>query len=141
MSGISAKDTRPELRVRRYLHAGGFRYRLHGKDLPGRPDIILPRFRSLIFVHGCFWHQHPGCRFAYMPKSNRAFWDKKLGANVIRDRAIVRRLRRMGWRVRIVWECDVANERQLTALAKWITTGLGTLEEQRNEFRPRQSKK
>jgi DNA mismatch endonuclease (patch repair protein) len=123
MSGISGKNTAPELRVRRFLHANGLRYRLHSRQLPGRPDVVLARYRSLVFVHGCFWHQHRGCRFAYMPKSNRAFWEKKLRGNVERDRRILRQLRRAAWRVKVVWECEVADQDKLAAIVKWIRAG------------------
>lgn len=107
MSLIRGRDTKPELIVRRYLHALGLRFRLHVRNLPGRPDIVLPRHRVVVFVHGCFWHQHVGCRFAVMPKNNRAFWEKKLGGNQRRDARAVATLRRAGWRVFTIWECDM----------------------------------
>lgn len=108
MSAIRGRDTSPELVVRRYLHAQGLRYRLHVRTLPGRPDIVIRRLRTVIFIHGCFWHQHAGCRYATMPKSNRAFWRAKLLGNVARDRRNSARLRRMGWRVLTIWECDLS---------------------------------
>jgi DNA mismatch endonuclease (patch repair protein) len=111
MSGIRGRDTRPEIIVRRFLHARGLRYRLHVRDLPGRPDIVLPRRRAAVFVNGCFWHQHPGCRFAYRPKSHQQFWDPKLEANVARDERDQRRLKELGWEVYVVWECGVTAER------------------------------
>lgn len=119
MSAIRGTHTSPELIVRRYLHARGLRFRLHAKLLPGRPDIVLARFRTVIFVHGCFWHLHVGCRFAVMPKSNRAFWWKKLTGNRARDLRNVRSLRRAGWRVLTIWECDL-EERALSRLASRI---------------------
>jgi DNA mismatch endonuclease (patch repair protein) len=107
MSGIRGKNTKPELIVRKYLHAAGFRFRLHAKDLPGRPDIVLPRHRTVVFVHGCFWHQHKGCSLAATPKSNNAYWKTKLDGNVGRDELIMLRLKEMGWNVLTVWECQI----------------------------------
>ena len=106
MSGIRAHNTRPELLVRKLLFASGFRFRLHRRDLPGVPDIVLPRHRLAIFVHGCFWHQHPGCSLAKMPASNRTFWKEKLGRNLQRDRYNSEKLVALGWRVLVVWECS-----------------------------------
>lgn len=120
MSGIRGKDTRPELLVRRALHRAGLRFRLaSGRTLPGRPDIVLPRHRAAIFVHGCFWHRHPGCAFAYTPKSNRRFWLRKFAENVERDERNLRALRRLGWRTFVVWECSLTDGR-LAALAKRV---------------------
>lgn len=111
MSGIRGKDTSPELAVRRALYAGGLRYRLHVKGVPGRPDIVLRRLRTAIFVHGCFWHRHPGCRFAYTPRSNTKFWKAKFAENVARDRRIQHELKRAGWKVIILWECALSDAR------------------------------
>lgn len=111
MSGIRGRNTKPELVVRKALFAAGFRYRLHSPRLPGRPDIVLPRYRCAVFVHGCFWHRHPGCRFAYVPKSNTKFWRDKFQANVRRDEHVKTALRGAGWRVLTVWECSVNQER------------------------------
>lgn len=116
MSGIRGRDTKPELAVRRYLHARGLRYRLHVRELPGRPDIVLPRHRTAVFVHGCFWHRHEGCRFAYTPKSRQEFWLPKLEGNAARDARDQQRLLDLGWHVEVVWECDV-NEARLGVLA------------------------
>src|SRR4051812_16902981 len=99
MSGIRGKNTRPELIVRRYLHGQGLRFRLHDKRLPGRPDLVFPKYRVAVQVHGCFWHRHPGCEFAYRPKSNTSFWEQKLESNVKRDRRNEDALRDRGWRV------------------------------------------
>ena len=109
MSRIRGRNTQPELAVRSALHRAGYRFRLHRKDLPGRPDIVLPKHRTVVFVHGCFWHRHPGCRFAYTPKSRVAFWQKKFDDNVARDRRNVRALRALGWRVITVWECQTGS--------------------------------
>jgi DNA mismatch endonuclease (patch repair protein) len=110
MSSIRGKDTVPERGVRRILHALGFRFRLHRKDLPGRPDIVLPRHRLAIFVHGCFWHRHPGCHYTSSPKSNKRFWNAKFTANVRRDGLALARLKDAGWRTLVVWECALKNE-------------------------------
>lgn len=107
MSRIRGRDTGPEVRVRSILHRAGFRFRIHVRDLPGRPDIVLPRYRTVVFVHGCFWHRHRDCRQASTPSSNREFWLAKFADNQRRDRRNVRQLRRASWRVSIVWECDV----------------------------------
>lgn len=108
MSRIRSQNTTPELAVRRLLHAAGFRFRLHAAHLVGRPDIVLPRYKSVVFVHGCFWHRHARCAVASNPKSNRAFWQEKFEANVRRDRRNRAKLRRLGWHVFVVWECQVS---------------------------------
>lgn len=119
MAAIRGRHTKPELIVRRYLHGRGLRYRLHG-PLPGRPDLVFRRLRTVVFVHGCFWHRHPGCRFAVLPRSNVAFWRAKLSGNRKRDLRNARRLRRDGWRVLIIWECDLS-ERALGRLYRALT--------------------
>jgi DNA mismatch endonuclease (patch repair protein) len=115
MSRIRSRDTRPELCVRSLLHGMGYRFRVHRKDLPGNPDIVLPRHKLIIFVHGCFWHRHKGCRFAYTPKSRVEFWERKLGGNVERDIRVRKELRTLGWRVAVVWECELRNRAKLEA--------------------------
>lgn len=106
MSRIKGRDTKPELAVRSILHRLGLRFRLHRRDLPGRPDIVLPKFKTVVFVHGCFWHRHRGCRFAYTPKSRSKFWGTKFDENIERDRRNLRDLARLGWIVLVVWECE-----------------------------------
>ena len=113
MSRIGPRNTKPELALRSLLHRAGFRFRLHAKDLPGKPDIVLPKYRTVIFVHGCFWHRHRGCRFATTPSSNKAFWSKKFSENVDRDKRKARALRRLGWIVLIVWECEVPRTQKM----------------------------
>ena len=108
MSRIRAKDTAPEKAVRSILHRLGYRFRVHGKNLPGNPDIVLPKHRTVVLVHGCFWHRHRGCKYAYTPKSRVDFWVRKFSENVDRDSRVKRRLRRLGWRAITVWECQTA---------------------------------
>ena len=115
MSRVHGKNTKPERIVRSILHAMGYRFRLHRRDLPGSPDIVLPRYRMLIFVHGCFWHRHLGCARTTTPKTRTAFWQDKFEANVARDRHNQVALARDGWRVEIVWECETRNEQALRA--------------------------
>ena len=106
MSGIRAQDTRPEVRVRRYLHAEGLRFRLHDRKLPGTPDIVLPKYRVVVLVHGCYWHRHENCHLSYSPKTNVRFWEQKFAANVERDSRTQVALAQAGWRVIVVWECQ-----------------------------------
>lgn len=113
MSRIRGGDTTPERRVRSLLHSMGYRFRLHRKNLPGRPDIVLPKHRAAIFVHGCFWHRHAGCKYAYTPKSRVGFWQRKFGENQRRDRRARQQLDELGWRVVIVWECELNNQEKL----------------------------
>jgi DNA mismatch endonuclease (patch repair protein) len=120
MAGIRGKDTKPERVVRTWLHRRGLRFRLHNRKLAGRPDLVFARHRVVLFVHGCFWHQHPGCRFAYTPTSNRAFWAEKLGGNVERDRRNAAALEAAGWRVLTVWECETRGSARLDRLAAEI---------------------
>ncbi len=114
MSRIRSKDTKPELTVRRIAHAMGYRFRLHRRDLPGAPDLVFPRLKKAVFVHGCFWHRHPRCRYAYHPKSNLAFWRKKFSTNVTRDHTVLKMLRKLGWDVLVIWECQTDDVSVLT---------------------------
>lgn len=107
MSLVKCKNTRPEMVVRRLVHGAGFRYRLHDTKLPGKPDLVFPRRRKVIFVHGCFWHRHEGCALARIPKSNQEFWQAKLEGNKARDEAHLRRLHESGWATLVVWECEL----------------------------------
>ena len=107
MSAIRGKDTRPELIVRRFLHRKGYRYRLHRRNLPGRPDIVLPKHRVVILVHGCFWHSHDGCFYATSPATRKEFWREKLAGNRDRDLRQQEELNRLGWRVVVIWECGI----------------------------------
>jgi DNA mismatch endonuclease (patch repair protein) len=112
MSRIRSKDTKPEMAVRKVAHGLGYRFRLHQKDLPGKPDLVFPSRKAVVFVHGCFWHGHsdPGCRNAVLPKSRRDFWLPKLSKNKARDSANVEALEAAGWRVMVVWECEIKDD-------------------------------
>jgi len=107
MSKVKSKDTRPEKMVRSDLHRCGFRFRLHVSGLPGKPDIVLPKYKTIVLVNGCFWHRHPGCRLAASPKQNSSFWEEKFRRNVERDRLVLDQLEKLGWQVLVVWECDI----------------------------------
>lgn len=125
MSRVRAKDTKPEMVVRRIVHGLGYRYRLHRRDLPGRPDLVLPRLGAVIFVHGCFWHRHPGCRLASTPSTNVEFWQAKFLRNVERDAEAIRRLEADGWRVLVVWECETRAREALHARLQAFLAPLG----------------
>lgn len=109
MSRIRGKNTAPELKVRSMLHRMGYRFRLHVADLPGKPDIVLPKYKTVIFVHGCFWHQHEGCRLAYLPKTRAEFWSRKLDENTLRDHKATAALKVLGWNVIVLWECEIGS--------------------------------
>ncbi len=130
MSGIRAKDTKPELVLRRGLFSRGIRFRLHVASLPGRPDIVIRKYKAVIFAHGCFWHAHRGCRHFRLPESNREFWKEKLGRNRERDSRSVKALRVAGWRVAIVWECAVRADpaRTLDLLCDFLGSAVPAIE-------------
>jgi len=111
MSKIRGKDTLPEIIVRKYLFSQGFRYRLHWKKLQGKPDIVLPKYRTVIFVHGCFWHGHPMCKCAKLPATNTETWQRKISANIERDRKNIEILEKEGWHVIVVWQCEIRNKK------------------------------
>lgn len=113
MSGIRAKDTKPEMVVRKLLHASGFRFRLHRKDLPGKPDIVLPKYQTAVFVNGCYWHGHERCHLYRPPKSRAEFWTTKIAGNRERDNRNTKALQKDGWNVIIVWECAVSKKKRL----------------------------
>lgn len=120
MAAIRGRDTIPERRVRSLLHRLGYRFRLHRRDLPGSPDIVLPRHQTVVFVHGCFWHRHPGCRYTTTPRTRSAFWDAKFRQNVERDARQQAELQNAGWSVMVVWECEIRNTQSLTARLQMI---------------------
>jgi len=113
MSRIQAKNSKPEVAVRSMLHKMGYRFRLHKKSLPGHPDIVLTRYRSIVLVNGCFWHQHAGCKYAYKPKSRLNFWKKKFEANISNDQKVIQELKLLGWKVITVWECEITDKEKL----------------------------
>ena len=116
MAAIRRADTVPETFVRRYLHACGLRFKVQVRELPGTPDIVLPRFKAVVLVHGCFWHRHPGCRFAAVPASRQEFWSRKFDGNVRRDAQKSEALEAMGWRPLVIWECETRDAEQLDQL-------------------------
>jgi len=107
MSAIKSKNTKPEIEVRKLLHSLGYRFRLHRKDLPGTPDIVLPKYKTVIFVHGCFWHRHENCKYASIPKTRTEFWENKFKENMKRDKVNQTNLFKLGWKIFIVWECEL----------------------------------
>ena len=107
MSAIKSKNTKPEIEVRKLLHSLGYRFRLHRKDLPGTPDIVLPKYKTVIFVHGCFWHRHENCKYASIPKTRTEFWENKFKENIKRDQVNQKNLYKLGWNIVIVWECEL----------------------------------
>ena len=116
MAAVKDKNTTPELRVRRILHSMGYRFRLHRKDLPGNPDIVLSKYRLCIFVHGCFWHQHPGCKRATFPETRKEFWKKKFQQNKQRDKLSLKELGKQDWNVCIIWECETKKTEMLSEI-------------------------
>ena len=107
MSHVRGKDTKPEVMVRQYLFANGFRYRLYRKDLPGKPDIVLPKYKTVIFINGCFWHGHSGCKYATIPEANHDFWLAKISGNIERDKSNHAKLFELGWKVIEIWQCEL----------------------------------
>ena len=110
MSAIKSKNTKPEIKVRKVLHSMGYRFRLHRKDLPGSPDIVLPKYKTVIFVHGCFWHRHKNCKYASTPKTRQEFWEAKFRENINRDKLNQENLSSKGWKIIIVWECEIKDK-------------------------------
>jgi len=107
MSAIKSKNTKPEIAVRKLLHSMGYRFRLHRKDLPGSPDIVLPKYKTVIFVHGCFWHRHENCKYASTPKTRKEFWENKFNKNIKRDKNNLKELKNLNWKVLVIWECEL----------------------------------
>ena len=116
MSRIKSGNTKPEIVVRSLLHKLGYRFRLHRKDLPGKPDIVLPRYNSVVFVHGCFWHRHNGCKNATVPKTKNIFWREKFKGNIERDIKVQEELQSMGWKILIIWECETSDIGSVTKI-------------------------
>jgi DNA mismatch endonuclease (patch repair protein) len=132
MAGIKAKDTKPELALRRALHARGFRYRVHARHVPGRPDLLLPKHQAAVFVHGCFWHRHQGCRYTTNPGTRPKFWQNKFAGNILRDAAVRTSLAEEGWRVATIWECALRKPGRVLAaadlLAMWLCSGAAQID-------------
>jgi DNA mismatch endonuclease (patch repair protein) len=129
MARIKGSNTRPEIALRKVLHSLGLRYRLNGSGLPGKPDLVFPRYKAVVFVHGCFWHRHSNCSIATTPKSNTAFWVEKFEKNVARDDRVTKLLKAAGWRVFVIWECEVGSAKKANSagnlLAKLIRNSPG----------------
>lgn len=123
MQQIKGINTKPELIVRKYLFSKGFRYRLYNKNLPGKPDMVLKKYNSIIFIHGCFWHRHKNCQFSKIPQNNKAFWEDKFNKNVLRDKKHESILRKMGWNVIVIWECQLQKPK-LRHTLKWLVERL-----------------
>ena len=134
MRRIRSKNSKPELLVRSHLHAKGFRFRLHNRKLPGTPDIVLPRYRTVILVHGCFWHRHLNCRYSTTPETNAQFWEAKFKRNVERDKQNIEELEHAGYEVIVLWECELKTKEVLTSL-------VDSLDEKRRAFRLKESLK
>ena len=116
MAAIKSKNTKPEILVRKMLHSLGYRFRLHRKDLPGSPDIVLPKYKTVIFVHGCFWHRHENCKYASTPKTRKEFWNKKFTTNIERDMQIQEKIKNIDWRSIVIWECETKNIENLKGI-------------------------
>lgn len=130
MSGIRGKDTKPELLIRSQLHSLGFRYHLHDSRIPGKPDMVFPKYSAVILVHGCFWHGHKGCRRATRPATNESFWNQKLDGNIRRDERFKAELRRLGWKVLVVWECETHKPEKLIPKLSSFLNGQTNKDEQ-----------
>ena len=124
MAAIGGKNTKPELTLRKALHAKGFRYRLHARDVSGKPDLLLKKYNVVVFVHGCFWHRHSSCRYSSLPSTNSVFWENKLNSNVRRDKKILKELLESGWRVAKIWECALRTQAEaeitIEILSDWL---------------------
>lgn len=120
MSQVKGKNTKPEILVRKFLHANGFRFRLHTKDLPGKPDIVLPKYKTVIFVHGCFWHGHKNCKYASIPKTRTEWWTAKIEGNKANDKRKKAALKKEGWTVITIWECDLKAANQFTTFKQLL---------------------
>lgn len=120
MSRIKAVNTKPELLVRKYLHAKGFRYKLHDSNLPGKPDLVLPKYHTVIFVHGCFWHGHNNCKYFTIPKTRSEWWEEKINKNIANDNKTIQLLKQMGWKIIVIWGCDLKSGNKETVLNKLV---------------------
>ena len=126
MANIKGKNTKPEITVRSLLHRQGFRFRLHDKSLPGKPDLVLKKYKAVIFVHGCYWHRHEHCKLASTPKQNQEFWIKKFTENLRRDGEVYYQLKVLGWRTAVIWECAIRDKKNLADYIKTLTLWLNS---------------
>jgi len=138
MSAIKSKNTKPEIAVRKMLHALGYRFRLHRKDLPGSPDIVLPKYKTVIFVHGCFWHRHENCKFASTPKTRKEFWENKFNENMKRDKNNFKELKKLNWNLLVIWECETKN---INLLIKKFSSKIGNIQLSNSNSGPRSLEK
>ena len=138
MSAIKSKNTKPEIAVRKMLHALGYRFRLHRKDLPGSPDIVLPKYKTVIFVHGCFWHRHENCKFASTPKTRNEFWENKFNENMKRDKNNFKELKKLNWNLLVIWECETKN---INLLIKKVSSKIGNIQLSNSNPGPRSIEK
>ena len=120
MSRIRSTNTKPEMLVRKFLHAQGFRYKLHDKTLPGKPDLVLPKYKTAIFIHGCFWHGHKGCKYYVVPKTRTEWWLQKINGNIVNDEKAVKALKKDGWKIITIWECELKRDKLENTLKKVI---------------------
>ncbi|HRI21306.1 MAG TPA: DNA mismatch endonuclease Vsr [Panacibacter sp.] len=120
MSCIKSRNTKPEIMVRSFLHRNGFRYKLHDKNLPGKPDIVLPKYKTIIFIHGCFWHGHTNCKYYVVPKTRTEWWLDKINGNIAKDVLAVKALKKEGWKIIIVWECQLKPANQMKTLHQLV---------------------
>lgn len=134
MSKISGKDTKPEILVRKYLFSKGFRFRKNVKDLPGKPDILLPKYKTIIFINGCFWHGHENCKKATLPATNNKFWREKISGNIIRDKKNIQKLREMGYKVIIVWQCELTSNFRKATLSNLLTEIIASITEKSSSY-------
>ena len=138
MAAIKSKNTKPEIAVRKMLHALGYRFRLHRKDLPGSPDIVLPKYKTVIFVHGCFWHRHENCKFASTPKTRKEFWENKFNENMKRDKNNFKELKKLNWNLLVIWECETKN---INLLIKKVSSKIGNIQLSNSNLGPRSIEK
>ena len=138
MAAIKSKNTKPEIAVRKMLHALGYRFRLHRKDLPGSPDIVLPKYKTVIFVHGCFWHRHENCKFASTPKTRKEFWENKFNENMKRDKNNFKELKKLNWNLLVIWECETKN---INLLIKKVSSKIGNIQLSNSNPGPRSIEK
>jgi DNA mismatch endonuclease (patch repair protein) len=127
MSKIPGRDTKPEMYIRKFLFSKGFRYRIDDNRYPGRPDIVLPKFKTAVFIHGCFWHGHPGCKASKLPETRKEFWEKKINDNILRDKRNIEALKNRGWNVIVIWQCEIKNNAVRQKRLEFLLTEFSTI--------------